>query len=336
MQMKKAERGISRRDVLASAIGGSLMMAYPHASAQDPAPNFPSRPLRLIVPYAAGGTPDAVTRLVADGLSKALQQPVIVDNRGGAGGRLGVDVASKATADGYTLLLADAGPIVIAPLLNDVPYDPQKDFTPVDVVVTSVFAVAVPTSLGVSTIAEFVALAKSKPGKFNYGTGGDIHQLMVEAFKAEAGIDLVHVSYKGAPQAVLALISGDVSLVFAGPGSMLPFVKSGGLKILAITSSRRSKQYPDIPTLAELGYPGTTFQGDMGIFVPVGTPPGIVAKLNAALNKTIAQPEIGKRMEFMSVEPMGMSPQAAAAHWEAEKSKFAKAIKVAGLRKEGK
>ena len=335
MKSKRAERGISRRDVLASAIGGSLMMAYPHARAQDTALNFPSKPMKLVLPYPAGNTPDAVARWTADELTKVLGQSVVVDNRGGAGGRLGTESVVRAPADGLTMLLADAGPTVIAPFLYDVRYEALRDLIPVTVLVTSDFFVAVPTSLGVSSVAELVALVKSQPGKLNYGTAGlgSIHHLMVEAFKAVAGLDMVHVPFKGGTEAVISVVQGAVAMMITGALNIQSFVKSGQLKMLATLSPQRTHQFPDVPTLAELGFPGMVFQGDLGIFVPAGTPPAIVAKLSTEFNKVIRQPDMVKRLQGVGVDSIGTTPAKAVTHWETERDKFAKAVKAAGLRK---
>ena len=306
------------------------------AAAQDRQAVFPVRPVKIVVPYPPGNTPDTLARSVASQLGDAFGQPFVVDNRPGAGGVVAVDFVAKSLPDGHTLLLGDPGPIVITPAVNDaLPYNVARDFIPVSVLVTSHFFLVVPASLGVFNVADLVRLAKARPGTLNYAStgSGNIHHLMMETFKAEAGIDLVHVPYKGGSQAVPAMLGGEVSVSVAGLSSVVPHVKSGALKILAVLSPRRVPQLPDIPTLVELGYPGMTFSGDIGIFAPIGTPAAIVAKLGAEMNKAVRQAATVRRLEALGIEPLGTTPEEAAAYWKAEGVKYARAAKLAGLKK---
>ena len=317
--------------VLGVAIGASGTGA---AQAQDKVAGFPSRPVKLVVPYPGGNLPDAVARILATQLGDSLGQAFVVDNRPGAGGVVAIDAVTKSIPDGHTLLFGDPGPIVIAPAQNRAMLQSvTRDLVPVSLLGTSHFFLVVPASLGVSSLSEFIALAKARPGTLNYAsTGpGGIHHLMMETLKADAGIDVVHVPYKGGPQGVVGLLGGEVSVMFSSLSAITSQVKGGTLKVLAVASPRRAVLYPDVPSFAELGYPGMNFRGDFGIFAPAGTPVPVIRSLAAAVRNAVLDAKVTERLNGLGVEPIGSTPEAAAAYWKAEGEKYAKAVRLVGL-----
>src|ERR1700733_13211943 len=244
------------------------------------ADDYPSHPIHLIVPYAAGGSADATARILARQIGKRTGQTIVVENRGGSASILGTEVVNKADPDGYTLLLGQSGPISINPAIyKDLPYDPVKDFAPISLTTSYPFIVVVNRSLGVKTLQEFVALTKSKSGALNYGTTGvgASNHLITELFDLKAGIKMTHIPYRGTSLAVADLVAGQVQVVFSDPISALQLVKSGVLVALAVTSKDRSPVAPDVPTISESGYPGFDAVGWHGILAPAKTPPAIVA-----------------------------------------------------------
>jgi tripartite-type tricarboxylate transporter receptor subunit TctC len=276
------------------------------------ADDFPSRPIHLIVPYAAGGSADATARILARQIGKRTGQTIVVENRGGSASILGTEVVNKADPDGYTLLLGQSGPISINPAIyEDLPYDPVRDFAPISLTSVYPYIIVVNRSLGVKTLQEFVALAKSKPGALNYGTTGvgAANHLITELFNLKAGIKMTHIPYRGTSLAVADLVAGQVQVVFSDPISALQLVKSGMLIALAVTSKNRSPVAPDLPTISESGYPGFDAVGWHGILAPAKTPPAIVAKLNADIVQALNDPETKSLLESQAIQPVGNSPQ---------------------------
>jgi tripartite-type tricarboxylate transporter receptor subunit TctC len=274
----------------------SVFAAPEFARADD----FPSHPIHLIVPYAAGGSADATARILARQVGKRTGQAIVVENRGGSAAILGTEVVNKADPDGYTLLLGQSGPISINPAIyKDLPYDPVKDFAVVN------------RSLGVKTLQEFVALAKSKSGALNYGTTGvgASNHLITELFDLKAGIKMTHIPYRGTSLAVADLVAGQVQVVFSDPISALQLVKSGVLVALAVTSKDRSPVAPDVPTISESGYPGFDAVGWHGILAPAKTSPAIVAKLNSEIVQALKDPETKSLLESQAIQIIGSSPQ---------------------------
>jgi tripartite-type tricarboxylate transporter receptor subunit TctC len=255
------------------ALTAALVAAFGvHGARAD---DYPSHPIRLIVPYAPGGGADAVARIVAKRVSETIGQPVVIENRGGAGSIIGTEDVHKAAPDGYTLLLGQSGPISINPAVyKDLPYDPEKDFAPITMTTAYPYILVVNAKLPVKTLQEFVAMVKSKPGEFNYGTTGvgAANHLVTELFAAKAGLKMVHVPYRGTALAVADLLAGQVTMVFADPVSALPHMQAGTLHALAVTSNERSSVAPDVPTVAESGYPGFDAIAWHGILAPTGTP----------------------------------------------------------------
>lgn len=277
------------------------------------ADDFPSHPIHLIVPYAAGGAADATARVIARQVGKRTGQVIVVENRGGSAAILGTEVVNKADPDGYTLLLGQSGPISINPAVyKELPYDPVRDFAPVSLTSTYPYLMVVNKSLGVKTVQEFVALAKSKPGALNYGTTGvgASNHLLTELFDLKAGIKMTHIPYRGTALAVADLVAGQVQVVFSDPISAMQLVKSGTLVALAVTSKDRSPVAPDLPTISESGYPGFDAVGWHGILAPAKTPPAIVAKLNEEIVQALKDPETKSLLESQAIQVVGSSPQA--------------------------
>ena len=277
------------------------------------ADEYPSHPIRLIVPFAAGGAADTVARIIGKRLGDALGQTVVVEDRGGGGGLIGTELVKNSDADGYTLLLGQSGPISINPgIYPKLPYDPEKDFVPITMTTSYPYVLVVNPSLGVRTVAELVALAKSKPGQLNYGTAGvgASNHLLTELFDGKAGIKMTHIPYRGTSLAVADLIAGQVQVVFADPVSALAQVRAGTLVALAVTSKERSPVAPDLPTIAESGYPGFNAIAWHGILAPAGTPPAIVDRIYAIIGKALQDPATIKLIEQQAIQIVGSSPQA--------------------------
>lgn len=277
------------------------------------ADDYPSRPIRLIVPFAAGGAADSVARIVGKRVGDALGQTFVIEDRGGGGGIIGTELVKNADADGYTLLLGQSGPISINPgIYTKLSYDPEKDFAPITMTTSYPYVVVVNPSLGIKTLQELVALARRKPGELNYGTAGvgASNHLVTELFDSKAGIKMTHIPYRGTALAVADLIAGQVQVVFADPVSALSQVNAGTLIAIAVTSKERSPVAPNVPTISESGYPGFDAIAWHGIMAPVGTPPAIVEKLNTAIVKALKDPQTAKLIEAQSIQVVGNSPEA--------------------------
>jgi tripartite-type tricarboxylate transporter receptor subunit TctC len=278
-----------------------------------PAGDYPSRPIHLIVPYAAGGAADSVARVLAKRIGKAAGLTIVVENRGGGGSIIGTEFVNKSDPDGYTLLLGQSGPISINPAVyKNLPYDPLKDFAPISLTTSYPYIMVVNPTLGVKTVKEFVALAKSKSGELNYGTTGvgAANHLVTELFDGKAGIRMTHIPYRGTALAVSDLLAGQVQVVFADPISALQHVKSGTLVALAVTSKERSPVAPAVPTISESGYPGFDAVGWHGILAPAKTPPAIIARLNAEIVEALSDPETKALLESQAMQVVGSSPEA--------------------------
>ncbi len=277
------------------------------------AADYPSRPIHLIVPYAAGGAADSIARVIAKRVGTAIGQTVVVENRGGGGSIIGTEFVNKSDPDGYTLLLGQSGPISINPAVyKSLPYDPLKDFAPISLTTTYPYLMVVNPALGVKTVREFVALAKGKPGELNYGTTGvgAANHLVAELFDSKAGIKMTHIPYRGTALAVNDLLAGQVQVVFSDPISALPHVNSGALIALAVTSQDRLPMAPDVPTMSESGYPGFDAVGWHGILAPAKTPPAIIARLNKEIQDALKDPETRTLLESEAMQIVGSSPEA--------------------------
>lgn len=298
------------------------------------AQSYPIKPIRVVVPVPAGGTPDMVTRMVAPGVSSLLGQQWVIDNRGGAGGVVGAEMVARASPDGYTLMLSSAGPVVILPYLQKVPYDGMRDFAPVSLISAGPYVIITHTGAPFKSIKELIAYAKAQPGKLNYASAGSgaPNHMATELFKHMAGIMITHVPYKGAPQGVTEVMGGHIGLNFSSIPPVLQHIKSGRLLALAISSSRRSSQLPEVPTIAESGVTGYEFISWFGMFAPAKTPMPIIDQLNAALVRVVNTPEMRKQFETLGADPIGNSPEAFSAFIRRELEKNAKVVKLAGLK----
>jgi tripartite-type tricarboxylate transporter receptor subunit TctC len=299
------------------------------------AQGYPSKPIKIVVPYAPGGLPDTMARVLAAKLGDPLGQQIVVENVPGAGGINGVEQVVKAQPDGYTLLVADVGQIAINPhIFSKLPYQPLKDLAPVSLIGTSPLYLVAHPSVPVNTLKELVALAKAQPGKLNYGSSGigSIHHLSSEALKAGFGIDIVHVPYKGTGQSVPALLGGQVSLLYSALPSIAGHLKDGKVKMLAISTLKRSPQTPDVPTVAESGIPGYDFVAEIGLLAPANTPREVINRLSAESAKAVKQADVVQRFATLGIDPVGSTPEAYAAINKADYEKYAKLVKTSGAK----
>jgi len=305
------------------------------AAAQE----FPTKPITLIVPYAAGGGNDAMARVAADKMSKTLGQNIVIENRGGAGGTIATRQIAKADPDGYTLGLGGTGTLAIGPTLyGNVGYDPRKDFAPVGLIGTSALVVLVHPSLPVKSIPELIAYAKANPGKLNYasaGSGSGIH-LGTEYFLSLAGVKMTHVPYKGSGPALTDLVGGHVSIYFSSLPPAVGLVKDGKVRALAVTSAKRSAIFPELPTVAESGLAGYEAVLHYGIVAPAGTPKPVIDKLNAALRAAVMSDELKTKMAADGTEPLASTPEQYAADIDREETKWSAIVKKSGAKLEVK
>jgi tripartite-type tricarboxylate transporter receptor subunit TctC len=298
---------------------------------------YPTRPIRMLVPFSAGaGVTDIMARLVGQHLGVSLGQPVVIENRPGAGGVPGTEAASKAAPDGYTVLMTNVAHAVNPYLYPKLPYDPVKDFIPVTLVNTAPLMLVVHPSVAAKSVKELIAHAKSHPGALNFGSGGvgSTPHLSGELFKSLAAIDVVHVPYKGGAPALNDLIGGQLSFMIENMPGTLPFVKGGKLRALAVTSPQRSPLEPSLPTMVEAGVPGYEVVGWNGIVAVAGTPPEIVARLHAEVAKILHTPEVKQRLAALGAEPVGNTPEEFGAFIKAEMARWGKIIKEKGIRSE--
>ncbi|TDP71356.1 Bug family tripartite tricarboxylate transporter substrate binding protein [Roseateles toxinivorans] len=323
---------MQRRHFLHTAAAGAVALSTP-AWAQA----WPSRPIKLLVPFPAGSSPDLIARAVAEPLAAALGQPVVVDNRPGAGGNVGTGMVAKAEPDGYTFLFTIQGPLVTAPLLSkQLGYDPIKELAPVTLVATSPNLLVVDPKLGASTLADFVRIAREQKGKLNYGSvgNGSASHLAMELFKTRSGADLLHVPYQGFPQVVNAILAGQVQAGFMVPGIAMGQVRAGKLKALGVTTLGRVGALPEIPTLAEQGFANFEAISWQAVLAPARTPQAIVNRVSAELVRIIKSDEVRTRMLSQYFSAAGTTPDALAALIKSERDSWAKVIKAAGVKPE--
>jgi len=302
----------------------------PPAAAQA----YPERPIRVIVSVPAGGTPDVTARLIAPALSGLLGQQLVIDNRGGAGGLIGAELAAKAAPDGYTLLISSPGALTILPHLRSVPFDTVRDFAPISLISSGPFLLMSHPSVPVKTVPDLIALARAQPGKLNYASAGNgaPNHLAMELFKSMAGVNITHVPYKGAPQAVTDLLAGHMNLGFNSIAPTLQHIRGGRLRGLGLASAKRSPQLPDVPTIGEAGVPGFEAANWFGMFAPAKTPKRIITRLNGALVQVVRAPEIRSQFEALGADPVGNSPEEFAAFIRRETEQYAKVVKISGAK----
>ena len=303
-------------------------------SAAVAADTYPVRPIRILVPFPAGANPDVVARAIGQKFTQAWGQPVIVDNKAGAGGVVALETVVKAPADGYTMLMGTAGVITIAPSLYKLPYDPIRDLEGVSMVAYVPNILVVNQSLPVKNVKELIALAKSRPGALDYsssGSGTPAH-LAGEVFKHMSGTNILHVPYKGSPPAMTALLGGEVAMMFSPVPLALPHVKAGKLRILGVTTLKRSPVVPDVPPIAESGVPGYEVVQWYALFMRSGTPREILGRVNAEVRKTLATAEVRDSLAAQGSNPVTSTPEEIAAHVKAEAVKWAKLVKLTGAK----
>ena len=290
----------------------------------------------MIVPFAPGGGTDIIARLVAQEISHGWGQSVVVDNRGGSGGIIGTDLAAKSNPDGYTMILCSLGLSYAPALYSKLPYDTEKDLLPISLVATQPFVYVVIPSLGVNSMQELIALAKAKPGELRYGSGGSggSSHLGTELLRMMTGIDLVHVPYKGTGPALTAMLSGEIHMQLIGISSVVPHMKSGRMRALAVSGARRSAAAPGVPTVAESGVPGYAFDVWYGMLFPAGVPHAIVSRVNAEINRAIKSPALAQRFATLGLEPAGTTPDEFAKMIRSEMAKWRKVVETAKIRVE--
>ena len=306
-------------------------------AAGSAAQTYPSKPIRMICPFAPGGGTDFIARIVGKLLNDALGQPLVIENRGGAGGAIGTEIAARATPDGYTLLLGSAGPLAIQPGLSArLPYDPLRDLAPVTLVASMPFVLVAHPSLPVKNAQELIALARAKPGQLNFGSpgNGSTTHLATELLKMLAKIDVVHVPYKGVAPALADLVGGHMQFMSGDMSTVLPQVKAGRLRALAVTGAQRSTIVPELPTIAESGVPGYASSGWFGVLAPAATPRGIVTRLNAVIVKGLMNADARERLAALGGEVVANTPAEYAAYLRAELAKWGELIKAIGLKSE--
>lgn len=301
------------------------------------AQTYPSKPIRLVVPFAAGGGTDLLARAIAQRLSESLGQTVIVDNRAGAGGVIGAEYVAKAPADGYTLLMGTPGGMTINPNLRlKTPYDVSRDFSPISLATISPFILNVHPSVPVKSVKELIALLKARPGQLNYGTSGQgsVAHLATEQFKALAKVDIVHVPFKGSSLAVTALIAGQLEVLFENQPTILPHIQSQRVRPLAVGTVTRSELLPQLPTMREAGVPEYECSTAFGVLAPARTPEAIVARLHKEIATALKSPEMKSSLAKQGLETVGSTPEQYAAHLRDESARYARLIKAAGIKLE--
>ena len=310
----------------------AVLLSFPVLAAEQA---YPSKPIRLVVPFPAGGSLDVVARAIGQKLTEAWGQPVVIDNRPGAGGNIGADLVAKSAPDGYTILEgALSTHAVNVSLYAKMPYDPIKDFAPITLVAVTPNVLVLNASYPVNSVPELLAYARANPGKLSFGSGsnGSAGHLAGELFKTEAGVDMVHIPYKGGAPALQALLAGDTQLMFDNLANSAAQLKAGKLKALAVTTAKRSSLMPELPTLSETGLPGFDIYTWWGFMAPAGTPKEIVAKWNAEVTRILNSPEMKAFFAQQGAEPAPDSPEQFAALIRSEISKYAKIVKQSGAK----
>jgi len=300
------------------------------------AQNYPQKPIRFVVGFTPGGSSDTVARIVGQKLTERLGQQLVIDNRGGAGGNIAAELVAQSNADGYTLLLATPGPMTITPnIKRRMPFNPERDFAPISLI-ASTTAVLLTLPSGPASVKDLIAMAKAKPGRLNYASSGygSSNHLAAELFKVMAGVDIVHVPYKGSGQTMPALLSKEVQITFGPLIPALPLVRSGRLRALGITSGKRTTGAPEIPTIAESGVPGFSIDSWYGVAAPAGIPRQTLGRLSRELIAIVKLPEIHQRLIREGTDPVGNTPDEFAAYLRAERSKWAKLVKAAHIKTE--
>jgi tripartite-type tricarboxylate transporter receptor subunit TctC len=322
----------SARSIVKGFVTAALTMFI---SDTVPGQTYPTRPIHIMVPSSPGaGVTDIMARLVGQHLSARIGQQIVIDNRPGASGILGSEVVSRAAPDGYTLLVANVSLVVNPFLYPKMPYDPLKDFVPVTMINSAPLLLVVHPSIPAKSVTELIAFAMSHPGQLNYGSGGlgSTPYLAAELFKSLAGIDVVHVPYKGGAPALSDLVGGQLTFMIENMPGTMPYARAGNLRALAITSPQRTELAPELPTMAEAGVPGYEISGWNGLFAAKGTPPDIVARLHSEVTKILRTPEVRQELATLGAEPVGDTPDEFAAFLRADAARWGKIIQEKGIR----
>ena len=316
-----AVRGLAAALLLLSA-GTALAQAWPQ------------KPVKIVVPFAAGGNTDGIARVTAERLTAVLGQQVLVENRAGANGAIAAEFVARAAPDGYTLLMAAMPLVAVLPVVAKQAYDPVKDFAPVSNIGSNPFVLGVHKSVPASNVREFVAFIRANPGKFNYASGGSgsVSHLSAALFVKRAGLEMTHVSYKGGAPAVADLLGGQVQMYFGNLSELAPHAAGGNLRIIGVSSEKRAKQLPEVPTIAESGFAGFRTLTWNGLMAPAGTPPAIVTRLAQEVSTIAATPAVAQRLEQLGVDPIGNTPQQFADTIRADIALWADAVKAANLK----
>ncbi len=327
-------RTVCERGFLGAAAAAILSVTVVNPGAAQTKSAYPTKPVRYLIPFAVGGTNDIVGRIVAQKLSELFGQQVVVDNRGGAGGTLAAEVVAHAAPDGYTILQGNPGPSTIAAsLTRNLAYDPVRDFAPVTLVSVAPLVLVVHPSLPARNVKEFIALAKSKPGRFNYATSsqGSINHLAMELLQEAAGIEVLHVPYKGTGAAMTDLLAGQIQMTLAGIPPVQEFLNTGRLRALAVSGAKRAELLPETPSFVELGYRDVEAYTWTGLLLPSRTPSGIVTRWHTETVKVLREPAVRERFRALGVEPVGNTPAEFAVFLKDETAKWARAVKKAGI-----
>lgn len=295
---------------------------------------YPTRPIRLVVPYPPGGGTDIIARIVGQKLTENLGQQIIVDNRGGAGGTIGTDIVAKSVPDGHTILMAPTSHVINPSIYSKLPYDTVKDFVPITFAVSATILLVVHPSVPAKSVKELIALAKARPGQLNFGSAGNgtVFHLAAELFKRQAGIDMVHVPFKGGGPTIANLVAGQVSLAFETMLALSPFLKAGRVRALAVASAKRSSVMPELPTIAELGFPSIVAENWYGVYAPAGTSKAIISRLNTEIVKILRTQEVKERFQGLGTEVVASTPEELAEYIRSEIEKWSKTAKEAGAR----
>ncbi|MGH8661387.1 MAG: Bug family tripartite tricarboxylate transporter substrate binding protein [Burkholderiales bacterium] len=312
--------------------GGLIVFAAALVQAASVQAQYPTRPIRFIVPFAAGSANDIVGRIVGPPLSEALGRPVVIDNRPGFGGNIGAELAANSPPDGYTLMMGNIAHAISVTLYSKLGYDLVRDFAPVSLLASGSFLMTVHPSVPARTVKELIALARARPGELNVATSGAGVFLASELFHNIAGVKMTNVTYRSTPQAITALVSGEVSVGFPGTSAAVPHVRSAKLRGLAVTSARRSPMAPDVPTIAEAGVPGYEASPWYGLMVPSRTPTEIISRLHAESVKALARPDVKERFGTTDFQLIGGAPEQFGTHIRSEIEKWGKIVKATGLR----
>lgn len=311
-------------------------IAFAAISGSATAQNYPVKPVRLIVPFVPGGNSDIIARSIAPEMSKALGQPIVIENRGGAGGLIGTELAAKSPHDGYTLLMVSAAHTINPAMAKKLPYDAVKDFAAIAIVADVPATFMVHPSIPARNVKEFIVLARSRPGELNYSSAGrgSVSHLSGELFSSMAKVKMVHIAYKGSGASVIDLIAGHTQVQFSSMPVVLPHARSGRLKMLAQAGAKRSPAAPDVPTVAESGLPGYVVSSGFSMFAPANTPRAVIGSVNAAIVKALADPAVRNGLASQGADPVGSTPEQHEAFNKAEIAKWIKVVREAGIQPE--